>query len=79
MTGPELYVDDPIYPPLDAARYLGFRGEDPTRSLLRLNLKRDPMPGTGQNVRHGYRRSTLNAYLATLADPKSRTHKLRSA
>lgn len=76
---PEMYVDDPILPPIDAARYLGFRGKDPGRSLRRLNLRRDPMPGTGEDARMGYRRSTLNAYLASLADPQSRAPKLRKA
>lgn len=75
---PELFVDDPILPPLDAARYLGFRGEDPARSLRRLNLERSPMPGTGE-TRFGYRRSVLNQYLASLADTRSRKPKVRSA
>lgn len=73
-----LFVDDPILPPLDAARYLGFRGDDPARSLRRLNLERSPMPGTG-TTRYGYRRSVLNRYLAELADPHSRRPKVRTA
>lgn len=68
---PELLVDDPILPPMDAARYLGFRGDDPTRSLRRLKLKRSPLPGTGSS-RHGYRRSVLNQYLTDLENTRSR-------
>lgn len=74
-----LFVDDPILPALDAARYIGFRGEDPARSLRRLNLKRDRMPGTGREPRFGYRRSTLNAYLKSLNDPSSRMPQVKSA
>lgn len=68
---PELLVDDPIMPPKDAAMYLGFRGEDPARSLRRLKLKRSPLPGTG-STRYGYRRSVLNEYLAALEKTRSR-------
>lgn len=75
---PELFVDDPILPPMHAARYLGFRGEDPARSLRRLLLKRSPMPGTGTS-RYGYRRSVLNKYLADLEDTSSRRPKVRTA
>ena len=78
MTGPQLFVDDPILPPIDAARYLGFRGEDPGRSIRRLNLERAPMPGTGE-TRYGYRRSILNKYLADLANTRSRRPMVRTA
>lgn len=74
---PELYVDDPILPMKDAGTYLGFRGKHPERSVYRLNLERAPMPGTGVEPRFGIRRSVLNAYLAALADTKSRTPKVR--
>lgn len=69
---------DPILPPSEAALYLGFRGQDPTRSLRRLNLARSPMPGTGTS-RFGYRLSVLNAHLAALGDPRSRKPRLRVA
>lgn len=72
---PELYVYDPIFPRKKAAEYLGRSA----KTLDRLNLKRDPMPGTSDTPEMGYRLSTLNAYLASLADPKSRTKKLRRA
>lgn len=62
---------DPILPRLEAARYLGFRGKQPTRSLVRLALERTPMPGTGK-TRWGYRLSVLNAYLAELARKQGR-------
>lgn len=77
---PELLVDDPILPPKDAAVYLGFRGEDPTRSLRRLRIKRSPLPGTGKKKeRYGYRRSVLNQYLAELEDLRSRRPKARAS
>ena len=73
-----LYVHDPILPPGDAARYLGFRGKNVQRSIARLGLKRDPMPGIG-TTRFGYRLSTLNAYMAAIADPASRVRRAKSA
>jgi len=73
-TAPDLYVVNPIFTRKKAAEYLGRSG----KTLDRLNLKRDPLPSTGANVEMGYRLSTLNAYLASLANPKSRTKKLRT-
>ena len=64
---------DPIYPPKDAAKYLGCS----TRTLRRLSVTRHPMPGTGN--RFGYRLSALNAYLAQLASPSARAPKVRKA
>lgn len=61
---------DPILPAMDAARYLGFRGKEPTRSLRRLKLDRARMPGTGE--RYGYRLSVLNAHLEAINNPASR-------
>ncbi|MDB4893578.1 MAG: hypothetical protein JWL61_5433 [Gemmatimonadetes bacterium] len=75
MLDPEMYAYNPIFPRKKAAEYLGRSG----KTLDRLELKRDPMPGTGKTVEMGYRLSTLNAYLASLADPKSRTKKVRAA
>jgi hypothetical protein len=74
MTAPaaDLYVFNPMLSRKRAAEYLGRGG----KTLDRLNLRRDPMPGTGR-VEMGYRLSTLNAYLASLCDPKSRTKKVR--
>lgn len=69
---PELLVHDPIYPPKKAAEYLGCS----TRTLRRLNVERHPMPGTGVS-RFGYRLSALNAYLAQLADVRSRKPRTR--
>jgi 1,4-alpha-glucan branching enzyme len=65
---PDLTVD-PIYAPKDAAKYLGVS----PRTLLRLTVRRHPMPGTGH--RYGYRLSAMNEYLARIADPKSRAPK----
>lgn len=70
---PEIYVYDPIFPRKKAAEYLGRSG----KTLDRLNLHRDPMPGTSSTPEMGYRLSTLNTFLASLADPKSRTKKVR--
>lgn len=69
---------DPILPPREAATYLGFRGAQPTRSLLRLKLDRHPMPGVG-TTRYGYRLSTLNRYLESLANPQSRKPRVRQS
>lgn len=56
-----LYVDDPIFAPKNAARYLDIA----PRTLRALRLNRSPMAGTG--LKFGYRRSTLNQYLADQA------------
>jgi hypothetical protein len=76
---PELFVDDPILPMKDSAIYLGFRGKNPQRSLYRLiqagQLERAPMPTTGPEPRFGIRRSVLNRYLASLANPRARNLK----
>lgn len=61
-----LYVDDPILAPSRAADYLGRS----RRTLNKLHLRRSPMPGLGN--KWGYRRSTLNRYLAEL--DASRSH-----
>ena len=66
---------DPVLPLKESAQYLGFRGKDPVKSLRRLNLRRDPIPGTGRiRQRFGHRLSVLNAHLESLRDPKSRVH-----
>jgi hypothetical protein len=65
---PELHVYDPIFPRKKAAEYLGRS----PKTLDRLKLKRDPLPGTSSTPEMGYRLSTLNAYLASLANPRSR-------
>jgi hypothetical protein len=65
---------DPIYPPSKAAEYLGVS----TRTLRRLSVTKHPMPGTGRS-RVGYRLSALNEYLARIADPKSRTPRVRQS
>ena len=70
---PEFYLYDPIFPRKKAAEYLGRS----PKTLDRLNLHRDPLPGTSATPEMGYRLSTLNAYLASLSNPKSRTRKLR--
>lgn len=70
---PSLYVFDPIFPRKKAAEYLGRS----PKTLDRLNLERDPLPGTSKTPEMGYRLSTLNRYLASLKDPKSRTKKAR--
>jgi hypothetical protein len=62
---------DPVYTQKKAAEYLGIT----PRTLRKLNIDRQPMPGTGN--RFGYRLSALNRYLARIADPKSRAPKLR--
>lgn len=69
----QLYVYDPIFPRKKAAEYLGRS----PRTLDRLELARDPLPGTAAVPEMGYRLSTLNRYLESLKDPKSRTRKLR--
>lgn len=63
-----LYADDPIFPPKKAAEYLGRA----TRTLRKLPLQRDPLPGTG--LEWGYRRSTLNRYLFDLAQQGGHSH-----
>jgi hypothetical protein len=68
-----LYVYDPILSRKKAAEYLGRSG----KTLDRLNLKRDPMPGTSAVPEMGYRLSTLNAHLASLSDPKARRPRVR--
>lgn len=66
---------DPVLPLNESARYLGFRGKDPVKSLRRLKLERTPIPGTGRvRPRCGHRLSVLNAHLTAIADPKSRAH-----
>lgn len=70
---PSLYVYDPIFPRKKAAEYLGRS----PKTLDRLKLDRDPLPGTSATPEMGYRLSTLNRYLASLADPRSRTTKVR--
>jgi hypothetical protein len=71
---PALFVYNPILSRKKAAEYLGRSG----KTLDRLELKRSPMPGTSRTVEMGYRLSTLNAYLASLEDPASRTKKVRT-
>lgn len=79
MSAPNLFVDDPMLPLKEAGEYIGCRGSDPAKTLRRLNIELDPMPGTGnKRPRVGCRRSKLNAYLESLKDPKSRTPKVRS-
>lgn len=68
-----LFVYDPMFPRKKAAEYLGRSG----KTLDRLNLVRHPLPGIGRVPEMGYRLSTLNAYLASLEDPRSRTKKVR--
>ena len=70
---PSLFVYDPIFSRKKAAEYIGRSG----KTLDRLELARDPMPGTGKMVEMGYRLSTLNRYLASLKDPRSRTKKVK--
>lgn len=70
---PQLYVYDPIFPRKKAAEYLGRS----PKTLDRLHLHRDPLPGTASTPEMGYRLSTLNAYLASLANPRSRTKKVK--
>jgi hypothetical protein len=70
---------DPVLPLIESARYLGFRGKDPVKSLRRLNLERTPIPGTGRRrPKFGHKLSVLNAHRDSLSDPKSRAH-LRAA
>lgn len=69
----ELYVYDPIFPRKKAAEYLGRSA----KTLDRLNLKRDPLPGTATVPEMGYRLSTLNAHLASLTAPKARRPRVR--
>jgi hypothetical protein len=70
---------DPVLPLIESARYLGFRGKDPVKSLRRLNLERTPIPGTGKlRPKFGHKLSVLNAHRDSLSDPKSRLH-LRAA
>lgn len=73
MDDSSLFVYDPILSRKKAAEYLCRSG----KTLDRLNLKRDPMPGAGQRVEMGYRLSTLNAHLASLSDPKARRPKVK--
>lgn len=73
-------VYDPILPLKESANYLGFRGKDPVKSLRRLKLERQPMPGTGhERPRFGHRLSALNAYLSKLSEPSSRIHLRKTA
>lgn len=73
---PELLAYDPTLPQKRAAEYLGIS----PRTLRDLNLERTPVPGTGtKRPAFGYKLSTLNAYRASLADPRSRKPKLRAA
>lgn len=69
-----LYTFDPMLSRKKAAEYLGRC----SKTLDRLQLKRSPMPGTGVVPEMGYRLSTLNAYLASLENPRSRTKKVRA-
>jgi hypothetical protein len=66
-------VFDPVLSRKKAAEYLGRSA----KTLDRLELARVPMAGTGRTVEMGYRLSTLNAYQASLEDPRSRTKKVR--
>jgi hypothetical protein len=79
MTARALPLDgayDPVMPLKESAEYLGFRGNDPVKSLRRLNLERTLIAGTGQRrPKFGHRLSVLNAHLAAIADPKSREHR----
>jgi hypothetical protein len=60
---------DPILPPAKAAEYCGCS----IKTLERFEIERHPIPTTGaERSRWGYRLSVLNAFLATLADPKAR-------
>jgi hypothetical protein len=68
---PELTVYDPLLSRKRAAEYMGRS----PKTLDRLKLARHPMPGTALVPEMGYRLSTLNAYLASLTDPKSRAAK----
>lgn len=71
---PSLFVYDPIFTRKKAAEYLGRSG----KTLDRLNLERHPLPGTSKTPEMGYRLSVLNGYLASLANPRSRTKKVRT-
>lgn len=66
--GDWLYANDPIMTPQQAAEYLGRSA----RTLRKLPLRRDPLPGTG--AEWGYRRSTLNRYLHELAKKATARH-----
>lgn len=69
-----LFEYNPILSRQKAAEYLGRS----PKTLDRLHLERQPLPGSGRvRVEMGYRLSVLNAYLASLADPRSRTTKVR--
>lgn len=70
---PSLYLFDPIFSRKKAAEYLGRSA----KTLDRLNLERDPLPGTSKTPEMGYRLSTLNRYLANLKSAKSRTRKVK--
>ena len=71
---PSLFEYNPIFTRKKAAEYLGRSG----KTLDRLNLERHPLPGTSKTPEMGYRLSTLNAYLASLTNPRSRTKKVRA-
>jgi hypothetical protein len=61
---------DPILSEEEAAEYCGRVS---TKTLERMMIPRTPLPGRGKKrIRHGYRLSDLNAFLAKLADPKAR-------
>lgn len=69
-----LYVYDPMLSRKKAAEYLGRD----VKTLDRLKLQRDPMPGTALVPEMGYRLSTLNAHLESLKDPKARPQRGRT-
>lgn len=73
MTSPDF---DPTMPMSEAAAYLGCS----TKTLYRMQLQREPIPGTGkQRQRFGIRLSVLNACREHLKNPQSRVLSRRSA
>lgn len=63
-------VWDPVLSEREAAEYCG--GVSVT-TLQRMQIPRSPLPCRGRKrVRHGYRLSALNDFLARLQDPKAR-------
>lgn len=68
---------DPVLPPKEAALYIGRKHP---KTLIRLNVERTQLPGTGtKRPAFGYRLSVLNRLLDEIADPKCRKHAARKS